>query len=53
MYGAAVTNGTSSLSRFDGGVNLTVPEPGSLALFGIGLLGAMLARRVSRRAARV
>jgi hypothetical protein len=52
MYGAAVTDGTRSLNRLDGGVNLTVPEPGSVALLGNGLVGLLASRRFSRRAAR-
>jgi hypothetical protein len=51
MYGAAVTDGTRSLNRLDGGVTLAVPEPGTLALFGVGLLGMIARRRHSRAGA--
>ncbi len=49
-YGVGVTNGISQLSYAFNGVN-AVPEPGSLALFGAGLLGMMLVWR--KRAARL
>ena len=52
-YGASVTDGNSLLATSFDGVN-AVPEPGSLALFGAGLLGMMLVwrKREARLAAR-
>ena len=49
-YGASVTDGNSLLATSFSGLN-AVPEPGSLALFGAGLLGMMLVWR--KRAARL
>lgn len=44
-YGFILTQGDALLIDQFAGVNMAVPEPASLALFGIGLLGMVLASR--------
>jgi hypothetical protein len=44
-YGIGVSDGTNLLAYQFDGIDATIPEPGSLALFGIGILGMMLASR--------
>lgn len=49
-YGAGITDGTNELDYQFSGLSVTVPEPGSIGLFGVGLLGMVAWRRKSRRA---
>ena len=45
-YGVAVVNSSDSVVDFQaGGLSMAVPEPGSLGLLAIGLLGALVCRR--------
>ena len=44
-YGFILTHGDTALINQFAGVNATVPEPATLALFGIGLLGMLLVSR--------
>ena len=47
----AATGYSNSLGGFVDNVSLTaVPEPGTLALFGLGLMGLVLARRQQKAA---
>lgn len=51
-YGVAVATSATSLDYVSGGVSLAVatPEPGTLALFGFGVVGILFWRKRSRRA---
>ena len=47
-YGVGVTDGTNELDYQFSGVSASVPEPGSIGLLGVGVLGLLAWRRESR-----
>ncbi len=49
-YGVGVTDGTNELDYHFSGVSASVPEPGSVGLLGVGLLGLLAWRRKPRAA---